>query len=84
MEYIFGTDIQGIIDPFVGFADYPHSVMGSTLNGGERFVIGFAFNDKVLDVGVRLCSNAGDGLADGRLRIPNSRDDRDFQKRGFQ
>ena len=57
--------------------------MTSALNGRQGAIFRFSLDDQMLDVRMRLRSDAVNGIADGRFRIVNSGNDRDFQRCGL-
>ena len=73
--------VQGVVDPFVWLADQPHPIVPCPLNGRQGAILRVSLHDQMLDAWMRLRGDAGDGFADGRFRIANSGNNRDFQPR---
>lgn len=57
--------------------------MTGALDGFERAVVRLPLHNKVLEFGVCLSGDAGDGLADSRFGFISSGNDGDFQRRGL-
>lgn len=75
--------VQSVINTFVGLANQPHPVVASAVDDRQGSILRFSLDDQMLDVRMRLRGDTGDGLADGRFRIINSGNYRDFQRRGL-
>lgn len=72
------TLVEGVINAEIWLTDQSHPRMLCSIDGKQRSVVRLPLDDQVLDVGIRLTSDARNRITDGRLCIVNGSDDGDL------